>query len=312
MSLIIFRFLGGVGLFLFAIVLLNNSLAITNPKVRQMVEKKLKNPFLSLLAGGFFATITQSSSAINSITLKLADKKFIPQKSSYFVIIGTNIGTTISGYIALLGKISISEIIVSLLFFSALSMLIFKDGKIYKTCFFISSVSLIFAGLTIISRCIPEIMKIIDLSMINSNSLLFTLTISIIVTAVCQSSALIMVIIVTLSSHGILNIDTAIFMVMGANIGTCSTALLASIGATRSGVKVILFEIIMNILGLFVFTFLYYCGLLEWFIKLNVAQDTKIALFNTLFNIATMLFVIGFVDEIDYLLSYNRKTKIPV
>ena len=312
MSLIIFRFLGGVGLFLFAIVLLNNSLAITNPKVRQMVEKKLKNPFLSLLAGGFFATITQSSSAINSITLKLADKKFIPQKSSYFVIIGTNIGTTISGYIALLGKISISEIIVSLLFFSALSMLIFKDNKIYKTCFFISSVSLIFAGLTIISRCIPEIMKIIDLSMINSNSLLFTLTISIIVTAVCQSSALIMVIIVTLSSHGILNIDTAIFMVMGANIGTCSTALLASIGATRSGVKVILFEIIMNILGLFVFTFLYYCGLLEWFIKLNVAQDTKIALFNTLFNIATMLFVIGFVDEIDYLLSYNRKTKIPV
>ncbi len=312
MSLIIFRFLGGVGLFLFAIVLLNNSLAITNPKVRQMVEKKLKNPFLSLLAGGFFATITQSSSAINSITLKLADKKFIPQKSSYFVIIGTNIGTTISGYIALLGKISISEIIVSLLFFSALSMLIFKDGKIYKTCFFISSVSLIFAGLTIISRCIPEIMKIIDLSMINSNSLLFTLTISIIVTAVCQSSALIMVIIVTLSSHGILNIDTAIFMVMGANIGTCSTALLASIGATRSGVKVIFFEIIMNILGLFVFTFLYYCGLLEWFIKLNVAQDTKIALFNTLFNIATMLFVIGFVDEIDYLLSYNRKTKIPV
>lgn len=305
MPQIIFRFLGGIGLFLFAIVLINEALTLPDQKVRKLFEKKLQNPFLSLLAGGFFATITQSSSAINSITLKLADKRFIPQKSSYYVVLGTNIGTTVSGYIALLGKVSFTDIIVAALFFSSLIMMIFKSAKIYKVSYFISAVSLIFAGLTIISRCIPDIMQIFDLSIINTNTKISTLFMSIIVTAICQSSALVMVIIVTLSTHGAINLDTAIFMIMGANLGTCSTALLAAIGSTRAGLKVTLFEIILNSLGLLVFVFLYYCGLLKWFIDLNVAQDTKIALFNTIYNIASMLFVIGFVDEIDRFLSYQ-------
>lgn len=312
MSHIIFRFLNGVGLFLFAIVLLNNVLSLSDKKIPIKLEKKLQNPLISMATGLIFAMITQSSSAINSITLNLTDKKVLSQKTAYYVVLGTNIGTTVAGYIALLSKISFSEIVVAVIFFSALFMLIFKESKTYKINFLISSIALIFTGLSVISHCIPDMILNFDLTLLNSQTKFMALLISLIITAVCQSSSLVTVIIVTLSTYGILDINIAIFMIMGANVGTTSTALLASIGTTKSGVKVGIFCVLFNIIGVLLFLLFYYCGLLNWFIKLNVAQDTKIALFNTLFNVVTMLFVFGFVKEIDDILSYKRKIKTHV
>lgn len=312
MSHTIFRFLNGIGLFLFAIVLLNNALSLSDKKIPLFIEKKLNNPLFSMATGLSFAMITQSSSAINSIALNLTDKKFISQRTAYFVVLGTNIGTTVAGYIALLNKISFSEIIVAVIFFSSLAMLVFKNNKTYKINFLISSVALIFTGLSVISHCIPDMILNFDLTKLNAQTKFMALFISIIITAICQSSSLITVIIVTLSSYGILDIDIGIFMIMGANIGTCSTALLASIGTSKSGIKVGIFCVLVNIIGLLLFLLFYYCGLLNWFINLNVAQDTKIALFNTLFNVVAMLFIFAFVDEIDNVLSYTRKTKIHI
>lgn len=306
----IFRFLNGIGLFLFAIVLFNNALSLTDKKLPLNIQNKLNNRLISMTSGVVLAIATQSSSAINSITLKLTDKKFISQKSAYYIVMGTNIGTTISGYIALFNKVSFAEIATGIIFFSALTMLIIKNEKVYKICFIISSIALIFTGLSAISRSIPDMILNFDLRLLSSQSNFSALIIATLITAVCQSSALITVIIVTLSSYGILGIDVAIFMIIGANIGTCSTALLTSIGTTKSGVKVGIFSVIFNLVGLLIFTLLYYCKLLGWFLHLYVAIDTKIALFNTLFNAVTMLFVFGFVGEIDYFLSLEPKQKI--
>ncbi len=309
---IICRFLSGVGIFLFAIVLLNSVLSLSGKKIPKSLENRLNKPLLCMVGGIALAAITQSSSAINSISVNLSEKKYLPRKSAYYIVIGANIGTTISGYIALFNKISFSEIIVASIFFSSLIMMLFKNGKIYKIGFLISSIALLFCGLSLISRCIPDLILNFDLTLLNSQNKFMALIISLLITALCQSSSLITVIIVTLSSYGILNIDIAIFMVIGANVGTCSTSLLASIGSQESGVKVALFSLIFNIIGLILFNILFSFGMLNWFFQLNVSEDTKIALFNTLFNVTTMLFVFGFVDEIDSLLTKKPKSKFIV
>ncbi len=307
---IICRFLSGVGIFLFAIVLLNNFLSQKENKLPKNIESKLNKPYFCVIGGIILSAITQSSSAINSISLNLTEKKYLPRKSAYYVVIGTNIGTTIAGYIALFNKISFTEIIVASIFISALLMMLIKNKKIYNIGFFASSVALIFCGLSTISRCIPDLIADFDLSIINSQNEFTALIIGIFITAIFQSSALVTVIIVTLSSHGLMNLNVAIFLIVGANVGTCATALLASIGSTENGIKVALFSLTFNAIGMIIFCIAYPFGLLNWFLHMNVAEDTKIALFNTLFNAVTMLFVIGFIEEIDILLSRKRRKKV--
>lgn len=307
---VICRFLSGVGIFLFAIVLLNSFLEQNEKKFPKRLEAKLNKPIFCLISGFALAAITQSSSAINSISVNLTEKKFLPRKSAYYIVIGTNIGTTICGYIALFNKISFTEIVVASIFFSSLLMMLIKNEKIFNIGFFTSSVALIFCGLSVISRCIPDLILNFDLTLLNSNNEFMALLIGILITAVFQSSALVTVIIVTLSSYGILNLNIAIFLIIGANVGTCATSMLASIGSTENGIKVALFSVIFNAVGMLIFSMLYPLGMLNWFLHMNVAQDTKIALFNTLFNVITMLFVIGFVEEIDSLLTRTKKSKV--
>ncbi|NCA92897.1 Na/Pi cotransporter family protein [bacterium] len=307
---VICRFLSGVGIFLFAIVLLNSFLSQNEKKLPRKLETNLNKPFFCLTGGLILAAITQSSSAINSISVNLTEKKFLPRKSAYYLVIGTNIGTTVSGYIALFNKVSFTEIIVASIFFSALIMMLFKNVKVYNIGFLTSAVALVFCGLSIISRCIPDLILNFNLTLLNSQNEFMALLIGILVTAVFQSSALVTVIIVTLSSYGILNLNIAIFLIVGANVGTCATSMLASIGSKENGIKVALFSLIYNAIGMIIFSLLYPLGMLNWFLHMNVAQDTKIALFNTLFNVITMLFVIGFVEEIDSLLTRTKKSKV--
>ncbi len=268
-----------------------------------MFGKKINTPTFGFFLGSFLAMLTQSSSAVNSIAVQLSDKDLLKEKTAYFVVMGTNIGTTVTAYIAVLSNIGISKILSALIFFGAIALMIVKKDKIKYPIFYACILSLLFIGIVIISNSIPDLIRKIDLSIFKRSNPLVLLLISLLLTAVCQSSSLISIITVTLTKAGVIDTASAIFMIIGANVGTCSTSLLVAIGKSKKGLNVALFNIIFNLFGLIVHLFLYYTHLLDWFISLSVANDTKIALYHTFFNASTVLFTFPFINEITILLS---------
>lgn len=295
--------LSGIGTFIFALYLVNVSLSERSSSLSPRLEKSVNKPVFGFFLGAALAILTQSSSAVNSVAVQLSDKDLLKEKTAYFVVMGTNIGTTVVAYIAVLSNLGITKILSALIFFGSIILMIAKNNKISFWFFYVCVLSLLFIGIGIISDLIPVLISEIDLSVFNKSNPLILLLISLLLTAVCQSSSLVSIITVTLTGAGVINIESAIFMIIGANVGTCSTALLVSIGKSKKGLNVALFNALFNFIGLIMHIFLYYTHLLDWFIGISVANDTKIALYHTFFNVSTMLFTLPFINEINNLLS---------
>lgn len=309
MFIYLIEFLCGLGLFLFALNLLNNSFEEFSSDIEFFLGKRIKNPYADCLLGFVCAAITQSSSAINSILVGLADKDTIKRKECYFIIMGTNIGTTLTAYFALLGKFNAAHVFMLILFICALIITVIKDKKIKNVSNFLCIFSLLFVGLNIINNISPYFISKIDMGKMQNLNSFMLFFIAVILTALCQSSALLSVIIITMASYSILNLEGALFMIMGANLGTCSTALTASLGRNNKGASVAYFNLIHNFIGIILNLFLYYTGLLTPLINLNVALDTKTALFHTFFNVSTTLLIFPFINNISKI-KLGKKTLI--
>lgn len=295
------EFLCGIGIFFFALILLNDSIGKSPHKLRNIFEKRLGNGYFECFLGFASSALTQSSTAINSILVNLADTKVVSRKSSYFVVMGTNIGTTLTAFFAVIIKIPVSQIIICIPFFSSLVIMLLNRKKLNSIMRYICIISLIFAGLYIVNNTVPYFLEKFDISTLKTSKNLLLFLIATIATALCQSSALVSVITVTLSGYNMLTFEGAMFMIMGANLGTCATALLSSIGKNKDAKMVAWFNIILNVVGILLNCFLYYTHLLSWLVKLNVAEDTKIALFHAFFNVSTTLFVFPFVNTLDHI-----------
>lgn len=295
------EFLCGIGIFFFALILLNDSIGKSYQKLKLAIDKSLGNAYYECFLGFVSSAVTQSSTAINSILINLADKKVISRKSCYFVVMGTNIGTTLTAFFAILSKINVSEFFICIPFFSALCIMLINKKKLNSVMHYISVVALIFTGLYIVNNAVPYFLEYFDVSILKTLSSFSLFLIATIATALCQSSALISVLTVSLSGFNMLTFEGAMFMIMGANLGTCATALLASIGKSKTAYSVAIFNIVLNVVGIALNCFMYYTNLLGWLFKLNVALDTKIALFHAFFNVATTLFVFPFVKTLDHI-----------
>ena len=295
------EFFCGIGIFFFALILLNNAIGKSPDRLKNALSKRLGNGYFECFLGFLSSALTQSSTAVNSILVSLTDTGVVKRKSSYFLIMGTNIGTTLTAFFAVIAKINISQLIICIPFFSSLLIMLINKEKIKPVLHYISIVSLIFAGLYIVNTTVAYFLERFDIARLKSSSNMFLFLLATISTALCQSSALISVLTVTLSGYGMLTFEGAMFMIMGANLGTCGTALLSSLGKNKDAKMVAWFNIILNVVGILLHMFLYYTHLFSWLEKLNVALDTKIALFHAFFNVATTLFVFPFVQSIDHI-----------
>ncbi|MFA6867132.1 MAG: Na/Pi symporter, partial [Clostridia bacterium] len=158
-----------------------------------------------------------------------------------------------------------------------------------------------FIGLYIVNNAIPFVLTKIDLKLFKNCNLYSLFFITALLTAVCQSSSLISVLIVTIASFGLLDIDSAVVMIMATNLGTCSTPFLASIGKSKLGLKVAIFNILFNFVGVFLNSFLYFTGLLSSFFETTIPLDTKVALFHTFYNISTTLLIFPYIYWFDHI-----------
>lgn len=294
----------GIGIFIFALYVLNTSLADVISVATSKVVMKINKPITSFLTGLASSLFTQSSSAINSIAVQLADKGILKNNNRFYIVMGTNLGTTITAYLAVIGNINFVNFFLILLPLVAIILMINGTNNIGKKLLPICAFFLIFAGINIISISVSDLVLSIDLNLFKNANNLKLLFFGTLITAIFQSSSVMSLIIVMLGQAGIIGIDNAMFLIMGANLGTCSSAFLASIGKSSTGSAVAKFNFLFNLIGLIINIFLYYTGLLNYFINLTVPVDTKIALYHTFFNLITIPFCLPVIA------NFNKKNRL--
>ncbi len=250
--------------------------------------------------GIIMTALTQSSSAIGVIVLVFLDRRKISFKQAGFFLVGGNIGTTISGQIFTLPT---EKLIIPLLIVSLICYIIGKRYNIFaEISRYLMSVMLIFLGLEIISSVTLYYREEFALALQRFDSIYQAFIIGIILTAVSQSSSLIIGILVVLASKSIITVEYAVAAVLGLNIGTATTLLFACIGLNRDGKLGAVFQVVYNcICALLIF--LVFPGYMS-FLNIYAQNPSQIvANAHTFFNIGgalTLIFTWNFIEWLVY------------
>ncbi|MCB0420865.1 MAG: Na/Pi cotransporter family protein [Bdellovibrionales bacterium] len=301
--------LGGLGLFFFGMKILSESLqASASDFIRNIIGKLTNNRLVAVGVGLIVTCLIQSSSITTVMVVGFVNAGLMNLMQALGVILGANIGTTITGWM-----ISIKVGQYSLLFIGlgALPHLLAKNSKVKVFGKLIFAIGLIFLGLDAMSgafkplRTEPSFINLMTyFTADNYFSLLATITAGCLLTFVIQSSSAMLGITIALATSGSITFQTALALVMGENIGTTITALLASVGTNTSARRAGLGHAIFNVLGVFILTLLFipYRHLIEAIIPGDaffIAADgtaphvaPHIAAGHTLFNVInTLIFI---------------------
>lgn len=312
MLISIFTFIIGVGVFLYGLTMITSTTIVYAKKLFSFNKNDKFLCPLGAIGISFLATsIIQSSAATNSLSVKLADDGVANMKTALFFIMGSNIGTTTTAYISILARFSLSYIFASFIFIGILLYMVTKNKKLKNIALIICSLSLIFVGLLFInSVSMPFYDKFFDFLQ-NQHNDFYLFIFAMLLTAILQSSSLTSALLVSLSGVAIINIKTAMFMVMGINVGTCFSVVLASLGSSTKGWVVVFFHFLFNIIGVLINIFMLKTGLLSFLVNYNAKLDIKIALYHTFFNVITTVFLFYFIPEIAVILeTFAQKPKL--
>lgn len=307
MIAMILQFLIGIGLFLLGLFNLSHYISkyiLTN--YSKNLDSLFFHNIVAVATGIGMSVLVQSSSVVNSISINLVDKKLMSIKNAFLIVIGSDIGTTVTGYIIIFGGADISLALSSLIFIAILFALLSKSENTKNIALSIAGFSLLFIGLSTVSASLEPFEQPAKELFLKNNSMFLMFMYGLLLTAIFQSSALIMAVMVTFVSYGVLTFEMACFIVIGMNIGTTSTGFLASLGGSSEAVTVALFLLAFNIFGGVIILFLLATGLVNTiFSNLNLHEEVKIALFHTIFNVITSVITYFMVDKL--VLLYNKQ-----
>ena len=293
---LIFGMVGGLGLFLYGMQLLSDGLQkITGDRIQKVMEFLTTKPVMGVATGALVTSIVQSSSATSVITIGLVNAGLLSLKQAVSVIAGANIGTTVTAQIVsfrleqyALPAIGIGFIINFL-----------AKRKSYK--YFgqiLLGFGILFLGLYTMSHTVRPLRNYAPfLSLLTniSHNPLLGIAVSAIFTAIIQSSSATTAIVISMSIQGIIGIESAIPLILGSNIGTCFTAVIASIGSSITGKRVALSHLFFNIGG--VVLFLFFINKFSYLVSLTSSSiPRQIANAHTLFNIINAAILLPFLS----------------
>ncbi len=288
--------LGGLALFLYGMQMMSNGLEdAAGNKMKRILEKLTANRFLGVLVGAGITAVIQSSSATTVMVVGFVNSGMMTLKQAVWIIMGANIGTTITGQLIALDI----GLIAPLIAFVGVAMVVFlKKEKIHHIGKIIGGLGILFIGMGMMSDAmvpLRESQVFIDLMTKFNNPILGILA-GAVFTAIIQSSSASVGILQALAMAGLVDFKAAVFVLFGQNIGTCITAVLAAIGTNRSAKRTTIIHLSFNLIGTAVFTTA--CLLLpvtDWVSALspdNMSQ--QIANMHTIFNITTTILLLPF------------------
>lgn len=252
--------------------------------------------------GGFFAglfhTMLAQSSDVTSVTLvRLADVGFITLFQACACIIGANVGTTITTFIVSLSAFNITPYIAFLAFVGAIPLLS-KRPKMRIFGHLVAGLGILFIGLQLLSANLQNeaFRGVINFVFNSTDNALLLIAIGVGLTMVVQSSSVVTSMVVFLIAGALLPIKSALPLVVGANIGTCITSWIASIGRSRTSRQTALFHTIFNLVGAGLFVAVIYTPLKDPFFNVvgsvDIHPEFKVALFHLAFNLCAAVVMI--------------------
>lgn len=256
-----------------------------------------KNRFGGVLAGALHCAIVQSSDVTAVTLVRLADVGTITLFQACACIIGANIGTTITTFIVSLSAFNITPYIAFLTFIGAIPLLS-KKKKLKIFGEIVAGFGVLFIGLQLLSVNIEnesfrELMK--TLFSATKNPILLIL-IAVLFTSIVQSSSVVTSMVVFLVSGSLLPLESALSLVVGANIGTCFTSWIAAFGSSKTARQTAFFHTLFNLVGTTIFLVVVYTPLKEyffnWFNSVQIKTEFKVALFHLTFNVCASLVMI--------------------
>lgn len=312
----VLELLGGLALFLYGMTMLSSGLEkVSGGRLEATLEKLTSNIFKSILVGALVTGAIQSSSATTVIVVGLVNAKQLKLKQAIGIIMGANIGTTVTAHILRLTDIQSTSFFINLLKPSSFTPVLLVIGVLLVVTSKKSSrrnigtiligFGILFTGMFSMEAAVSplkDMPAIADLFSKFSNPILGVLT-GAGVTAVIQSSSASVGILQALSSTGAITFAAAFPIIMGQNIGTCITPVLASIGASKNAKRTAFIHVAFNVIGTILFligiyAFQYFVGFPFW----NDAIDKGgIATFHTIFNLTITVLLIPFAGLLEKL-----------
>lgn len=295
-----FSLLGGLALFLYGMQMMSNGLeAAAGNRMKQILEKLTANRFLGVLVGAGITAVIQSSSATTVMVVGFVNSGMMTLRQAVWIIMGANIGTTITGQLIAL---DIGEI-APLLAFAGVALIMFtKKKKVHHIGLIVAGLGVLFIGMGMMSSSmmpLRESESFISLMTKFSNPVLGILA-GMIFTAIIQSSSASVGILQALAASGLIGLDSAVFVLFGQNIGTCITAVIASIGTTKNAKRTTIIHLLFNVIGTTIFTIIcVFLPLTSWVESFTPGNaPAQIANMHTLFNIVTTLLLLPFGNQL--------------
>lgn len=323
----ILQFIAGLGALLIGLKIFSETIEkLFSKQLSKLFEKTSKNRFAGVGVGIATSAILHSSSATTVMVVGLANIGVLPLAAASTIIIGANIGTTITAQITALGTIggsnslSISIVLMVLTFIGILIDMIIKNDKVKVIGYSLAGFGLIFLGLHIMSSSVSGLLSgsasdvIKNAFSVISNPILLLL-IGLLLTAVIQSSTAVTTILISMVAAGLTignGGDCVLYIILGTNIGTCATALFSSIGTNINAKRTSLIHLIFNVSGTVIFTlFLVIWNVItktsimdltfgKWF---SDAPALQISMFHTFFNVVTAVIFIPLSNKLVYLVK---------
>ena len=302
--------LAGVGIFIVGMNFMSEALEKSAGEgMKKLLGKISNNRFSGVGIGAGVTALIQSSSATSVMVIGLVNAGVMTLMQATPIIMGANIGTTITGVLVAL-KNDYFNMLMYLSAFAGVMMGFFKKEKIKIAGLLFSGLGLIFVGLNIMSseqafgNPLVESMFQNIFSVINFPLLL--IFVGVIFTALIQSSSAATGVVITMVGTGILPLELALFIVLGANIGTCVTALLASVGASANAKRVALIHFTFNVIGTVLFTAVVWVfkgpmvnALVSLFPGTDpMALQMRVSFFHVIFNVSTTCVLLPFVSQL--------------
>lgn len=287
---------GGLALFLYGMQMMSNGLeAAAGNKMKSILEKLTSNRIKGVLVGAVITAVIQSSSATTVMVVGFVNSGLMTLQQAVWIIMGANIGTTITGQLIALDIRAIAPLFAII---GVGAIMFSKNEKVHHISSIIAGLGILFIGMDMMGAAMEPLQEseaFINLMTQFSNPLLGIL-VGAVFTAVIQSSSASVGILQALAATGMIPLSSAVYVLFGQNIGTCITAVLASIGTKVNARRTTVIHLMFNIIGTAIFTVICmvtpYVSLVESITPGDpVAQ---IANAHTIFNIVTTLILLPF------------------
>lgn len=285
--------LGGLALFLYGMQMMSNGLeAAAGNRMKQILERLTSNRLLGVAVGAGITAVIQSSSATTVMVVGFVNSGMMTLRQAVWIIMGANIGTTITGQLIALDVGALAPLFA----FAGVALVVFfKRPKAHHYGLIVAGLGILFIGMEMMSAAmmpLRESQTFIDLMTRFSNPILGILA-GMVFTAIIQSSSASVGILQALATSGLIGLPSAVFVLFGQNIGTCITAVLASIGTSRNAKRTTVIHLLFNVIGTLVFTIVCLSTpLTKWMMSLTANPAAQIANMHTLFNITTTLLLL--------------------